>query len=389
MEAPNSQKVSWSGISPSSRLPYADYVNVAALARLFSSTATSYKYLFMLASLNILEDTRFERLHMTFDEILREMLAVAWFPHTYARLSFGVSDTVSRTLDAIEHMIATQDTAGIMTRETIRHRLEQAVIPPNSLMNMVPYRILTPFFAAKDMQCPDWQRNARIAQLSHDRFETTRPLYMVDRERREIVMHPSWMLYLYENQSMVRAFVSWEWLQYMQRRNPSALNLAVRLFPPAHREPLTAQTKFWKEVMASERLCCIYSGQEIGADRFSLDHFLPWSFVGHDQLWNLIPVSSSINSSKSNKLPSLRTYFDTFAELQFRSLSIVRGRMGARQWSKTIEPYLADLRLTPDEVLRREPFSRGLRAVVEPLYALASAQGFTPGWEYQKESTWH
>ena len=62
--------------------------------------------------------------------------------------------------------------------------------------------------------------------------------------------------------------------------------------------------------------------------------------------------------------------------------------MSPKRWSKTIEPYLADLRLTPAEVLQREPFSKGLRAVVEPLYALASAQGFASGWEYHKEATW-
>lgn len=37
-----------------------------------------------------------------------------------------------------------------------------------------------------------------------------------------------------------------------------------------------------------------------------LDHFLPWSFVAHNQLWNLIPVEKNINRSKNDRLPELR-----------------------------------------------------------------------------------
>ena len=38
-------------------------------------------------------------------------------------------------------------------------------------------------------------------------------------------------------------------------------------------------------------------------DSFTIDHFLPWSFVVHDLLCNLTPGESTTNSSKNDVLP--------------------------------------------------------------------------------------
>lgn len=51
--------------------------------------------------------------------------------------------------------------------------------------------------------------------------------------------------------------------------------------------------RFWKSVREvfilrgiSTFFQDIYKAERLDAD-FSIDHFLPWSFVAHDQLWNL------------------------------------------------------------------------------------------------------
>ena len=47
----------------------------------------------------------------------------------------------------------------------------------------------------------------------------------------------------------------------------------------------------------------IYTDREIGLDVLSIDHFVPHSYISNDELWNLIPMSKSLNSSKNNRLP--------------------------------------------------------------------------------------
>ena len=36
----------------------------------------------------------------------------------------------------------------------------------------------------------------------------------------------------------------------------------------------------------------------------SIDHVIPWSYIYSDDLWNLVFVSKSQNSSKGNRIPS-------------------------------------------------------------------------------------
>ena len=40
-------------------------------------------------------------------------------------------------------------------------------------------------------------------------------------------------------------------------------------------------------------------------------------FVMNDELWNLMPMDSSLNSSKNNKLPKWEPFFEIFAGNQF------------------------------------------------------------------------
>ena len=61
-----------------------------------------------------------------------------------------------------------------------------------------------------------------------------------------------------------------------------------------------------------------------------------WSFVSHDLLWNLMPTDSSINSSKSNKLPDLNLYLPKLAEAHQAALKINLGKGNKKNCWKII-----------------------------------------------------
>lgn len=56
--------------------------------------------------------------------------------------------------------------------------------------------------------------------------------------------------------------------------------------------------------------------------KISVDHFVPWQYVAHDELWNLHPTTKSINSSKSNNLPVWDMYFSQLAGLEYQSYKL-------------------------------------------------------------------
>ncbi|MBV9671480.1 MAG: hypothetical protein JO076_01470, partial [Verrucomicrobia bacterium] len=60
--------------------------------------------------------------------------------------------------------------------------------------------------------------------------------------------------------------------------------------------------------------------------RYDIDHFLPWSFVTHDLIWNLTPVHKSENVRKSGAIPSLR-YLDRLVNQHADAVQIVARKL--------------------------------------------------------------
>jgi SAM-dependent methyltransferase/SOS-response transcriptional repressor LexA len=55
----------------------------------------------------------------------------------------------------------------------------------------------------------------------------------------------------------------------------------------------------------AERVC-VWSERTLGSDRFDVDHAMPFSLWRNNELWNLFPAAPSINSEKSDRLPTYR-----------------------------------------------------------------------------------
>ena len=108
-------------------LPPSQSLNIAALARLFNDTTNSYKYLFFLSLLDILRRHQFQiAAPIPLQDLIIEMLANAWFPHTYFKLSFGRQDKIAQQLDAPalvveDPIIQFKDPDKTLLRQAIAH----------------------------------------------------------------------------------------------------------------------------------------------------------------------------------------------------------------------------------------------------------------------------
>lgn len=372
-------------------LPQSERVNIGVLAQFFNNTTNSYKYLFFLSLLDILKRRHFETLSpISFEEIIIEMLANAWYPHTYFKLSFGTQDQIANKLDYLELEITEpilnfRDTDKKLLRKIIQSQNLEDII--TFIGKYVPFRLIRPFFAGETRGLLDAKVNQTIINLANNQFEKTKPIYCFNSQSLKdcsaILLHQDWVEYIAENYSIVRGWVSWEWLGYMQKCNPSVPAVANKLFPPQQRESLANQTKFWKLVLEHTEVRCIYSNLVLTTDNISLDHYLPWSFVAHDLLWNLIPTFPEVNSAKSNNLPS-NIYFSAFVAMQHRGLTISHENIKSNIWNKYIESYIAELKITDkNDILNLEKLRNAYELIIMPQISLATTQGFTPNWFYK------
>lgn len=64
-------------------------------------------------------------------------------------------------------------------------------------------------------------------------------------------------------------------------------------------------------LLESHPLACCWSGKSIKQNNFAIDHAFPFSRWPNNDLWNLLPTRHTINSKKSDKLPSTRRIHDS------------------------------------------------------------------------------
>jgi hypothetical protein len=362
---------------PAMRLPEAQGVNVGTLSRLFADTTNSYKHLFFDALLSAFRDSGFTCLSFTVRELAVGMVAKAWYPIRMFRLSLGTRDQVVAVIAAMPEM-----NDAVIPQHRLRDTISAAMTDHQAIVQYVQYRVLSPFFPDSLRGLDDYLKNGVIRELAEAEFDIAQPLYkFVDQDT--IALHPAWAEYLASNYPIVAAWAELHWMRYLQSRNPSVPGITEKAGPPAKRSSLAPQTQYWKDALAAlgDEPRCVYSGQALDLDDIHLDHFLPWTFVCHDALWNLAPVVSDVNLSKGNRLPD-PAYLPAVVDLHHRALVASRPVLEGREWDRVASAYVGDLRMPEADILDVDALYRAYDQAVRPQLDIARSIGFVGNWRW-------
>lgn len=317
------------------------------------------------------------------------MLALCWYPQQFFHLSFGIQDQTKHFLDKLDFdinkIVVTNPKTYTTLRSTIRAQLSH--INALELLNYVPYRLLSPFFANELKGKKEKAKNNLIEQLSCERFNSDRPLYKITtiHGERFISIHPDWSEYLRLNFAIVEHWSDFALVLYLQKRNPNTPAIPSKVKPPLKRASLSKQQTLWQTALKNKPTHCIYSGEEFNAidkSNYALDHFMPWSLVAHDQLWNLIPTSQSANSSKNNHIPHT-DYVNKMIEQQYHLIQQTKLALTSKKWQAAMADHATDLRLSYDELTEEDALINALRSSLTSLGATGSQMGFGAGWVYK------
>lgn len=372
-----------------SHLPTSELrLDVAALSRIFNDTTNSYKILFFRAVLSTIQGGLLnEQRIIPLSEIVAKMLVSAWITAKFYRLSFGPSDQLSSMLAALALDISGSSLSAPEFEIRLENQIRESLglINQREIQRYVPFRLIRPFFEDETRGLPDWRVNKKIQQCAHASFSTPRPaLYSIfDRGEMSIQLDRNWYDYLEGHIRILTDWTDWHLTSYLQRRNPNAPGIAEKLYLPKRRQPLLWQRRLWAPVFAQAQVRCIYSNEVISRDKFHLDHYLPWSFVCHDEAWNLIPVAPAVNSSKSNAIPSEK-YLPAFIDLQVLALSIAKDHLSRGDWETVCSSYAAGLRIDSSDLSRAESIRRSFEETIVPLALIAKRMGFASSWRFEK-----
>ncbi len=357
-------------------LPEDSEIDVPSLSKVFDDKTNSYKLYWFLAILDSIQKNNDPRIDMR--ELSMRMIAKVWYPLDYFKLSFGTQDKFKENAKSIYKTLnITSETEALKILDGADNEWVESVSSYiDKTLRYVPYRFVRPFFKVETSGMIDGQVNDRIVELA--KLNRQSPYYF---DGRYIVIRNTWYSYLQKYQYILRSFTKWHLVQYLQKNNPNVPAISEKLERPVNRN-FNAAKPFWKTYLEHHpEMKCIYSGQPITRDNISLDHYLPFSYVAHDQIWNLIPTTKSVNSAKSDLLPDTNLYFDKFAQLQYDAF---RFHAESGQ-AKKLEDYSLLFRESTATIQESssEWFRERLSQAVLPQLQTAKNMGFSSPFVYR------
>jgi len=338
-------------------LPTSKELPIKKLAACFNNTSATYKFYWLLS---ILQEVERGKTKIKKKELFARMISNAWFTVNYFQVSFGKQDLIQDAIINIKEsekipIDHNQESIVKILRKTKNKQTETKLL---HFDKNVPHWFLSPWFAKSKKneiyQSSQKYNNGCLYALFSDYIE----------------LNPIWLKYLQSNTRILKDYCYWNLSLFLQSRNPNVPGIASKLIKPAKRNTLTKQrTKFWDIVLnEAGSLKCIYTNKTLTVGNYSIEHFIPYSFVSHDLIWNLIPADGSFNSSKSNKLPPLDKFFSPYYKLQKLAVDIVKMK---EPNNKFLEDYLS---LMPD--INQNFNEIRFKERIQPLISIAANNGF-------------
>ncbi|EJX01422.1 hypothetical protein EVA_10467 [gut metagenome] len=338
------------------------------LGKIFGNTTATYKFFWFVSLLQI--HAKQKDLRISLWDMAIRMVANAWYPIHYFRLSFGKTDSLFAIVMTLQQETGIPIDASMdKVIDELTGRLDMPVIQRHLkiLLNNVPYRFLHPWIRTSDdkemvLRSQQWENGCLYALYKEGTGSY-------------LVLNPEWDSYLHQHYGILIDFAYWNLTQFLQVRNPNVPAISSKLIRPERRNSLSNQHRYWDAVLSTGlSLSCIYTNVPLTRGQYALDHFIPWSFVSHDLLWNLVPANGSVNSSKSDKLPNLQIYLPKLASLHHRALGayLKLGKSG-----KVVEDFLS-LGYTASELMAMDDphFLEVYERTFTPLNQIALNMGF-------------
>ena len=201
------------------QLPHSDILDIAHFSRLFDNKSECYKlFWFQAIARKIKEGQKI----ITFEALINEMIADAWYMVLEYRLNLGPNDALERVVHRLGEI---SNMKSCEKKEVILEYLEacndkEVIAMKRTLSQNVPYRLQAPFM--ESMKGKEWNRSGK--NLAERINQEQRLMYYFLRFsglNTQIQIQGEWADYIERNYEIIQGWVELNLIQYLQRRNPS------------------------------------------------------------------------------------------------------------------------------------------------------------------------
>ncbi|NBK93879.1 HNH endonuclease [bacterium 1XD21-13] len=305
---------------------YENNLDVESFVHTLDDATECYKFYWMDSVLTLLAQGKTE---MDFNEVINGMIADAWYSVSEYHLHLGLKDRNGNIMNSLERavnkLIKNSTLKSTATREEIINTIKEfdALLHDEKyqMAKNVPYRLLSSFLKGVGGNDKLWEHKKRLISYIEYIDEKQCILYKVEGAvglKKKVIINKQWVKMLCDNMVTIKGWIQLKKIRYLQQRNPGVPGIIYKLEPENEKvRKLKNVRELWNEVIEKRPIADIYSGEKLQRNCFEVDHFVPWSYIANDEMWNLSPVNGTLNSSKSNKLPDWDRYFREFAQNQY------------------------------------------------------------------------
>lgn len=306
---------------------YYNALDIEGFSRMMKDPAYCYKFYWLEAIVRLISEDRKEA---TYDEVINEMIANAWYSVVEFHLKLsgiwaheGRKDSLENAVRILHELSELPSNA---SKVEIKNRIKEFAKELHSeklkLTNNVQFKALSGF-ANRGSERIDLNSSAGRMMAYYNRlsvFENPLP-YTFGEEKglgRKIIFHDSWVQMIQDHTVSILGWIQHEKVKWLQNNNPEVPGLVYKLAPLDEKmRKLGHVRKLWEGILETTSLIDVFKDEPIQPNAYDVDHFIPWSFVMNDELWNLMPMDSSLNASKNNRLPEWDKFFQKFANNQY------------------------------------------------------------------------
>ncbi len=366
---------------------YHNTLDIESFSLMMKNPSYCYKFYWLEAIVKLISENVTET---TFDQIIDEMISNAWYSvlefhiHLSGIQNGDVRDGLERAvLKLAELSDLPANASKIEIKTAITEHAVQLKTYKEQLTNMVPYRALAGFFQ-RGTESVNWGSPRRLIEYIERINHTILLPYTLGKSpklKKEVYFNPSWIEMIQDHTVSILGWIQYEKTRWLQMNNPEVPGLIYKLAPLDEKmRKLNHVRKLWEGILELQPVYDIFTGNAIKKAQYDVDHFIPWSFVMNDELWNLMPMDSSLNSSKSNRLPKWDPFFRTFAENQFQMYMQVQRSEGVRKLYESCYRDNLHSLWAGQELYRpgnqKEEFIQILEKNMMPVYDSARRQGY-------------
>lgn len=231
------------------QLPRSEQVDIQYLSSIFDNKSECYKLFWFEAIVN---KVLAGKTLLSYDELIHEMIASAWYMVCEYKLNLGPNDT----LEALVYCAYDEGRNGLKSSEKkdkIISFLEQCqdksiLEKKRTLTYHVPYRLQAPFL--EHVKGKEWDVPVKtLAQKLNQEKHLIYYYAAIDGMESRIQIQGTWCDYIVRNQDILRGWIDYHKIVYLQRRNPNVPGIASKLYPEQERG-LDKIKKYWKLILA-------------------------------------------------------------------------------------------------------------------------------------------